>query len=234
MSAANTTCMGSAAAIHLHVWTDPGARARPEQPIRAAARDRALALTLGARAAGITVATDVTGRPRLLGATAGEIDLSSSSTSGWMVVAVAQRCRIGVDIERARADLVDDELAHEVLATDEFEEFKRAADPVRFFCECWTMKEAVLKASGEGLSCHPRRVRVMAPARVDGWRSVVTADMRRWMVTPICGVPGVAMAVASEEAPQGPEIFFNIHRSSAGMSSGESNVIDGVVTQPSS
>jgi len=224
------------AAIHVHLWTDAAAQTRPEQPIRAAARYRALATTFGARAGGVTVASDITGRPRLVGPDAGEIDLSSSSTAGCLVVAVSMGRRIGIDVERVRAEHVDDDLAREALSAEEFVEFRGVADPVGFFYECWTMKEAVLKASGDGLACHPRLVRVMTEARDDGWRSVETADHRRWMVRRVEGVRGAAMAIASEEDSASPEIVLKFHASSfppAATGVVESDVRTELPTRPS-
>ncbi len=53
----------------------------------------------------------------------------------------------------------------------------------------WTRKEALLKATGEGLAVHPRKVEVVAPEPLPQWRL--------FDLDPAAGYVG-AMAVARE------------------------------------
>ena len=57
---------------------------------------------------------------------------------------------IGVDIESIRA--YDEELVQYTMNPDEQKQIRRAKHPEIEFTSLWTMKEAVLKRSGEGIS----------------------------------------------------------------------------------
>lgn len=56
---------------------------------------------------------------------------------------------VGVDVERVRK--YDDSLARHVLNGKELEEVEASDDKARAFIRLWTMKEAVLKLTGEGI-----------------------------------------------------------------------------------
>jgi len=79
-------------------------------------------------------------------------NLSHSHELG--LIAVAQNRTLGVDIEQVRADLADEKVARRFFSAREIEallslppELQRVA-----FFNCWTRKEAYIKARGEGLS----------------------------------------------------------------------------------
>src|SRR6185295_15695073 len=70
------------------------------------------------------------------------------------LIAVARGREVGVDVEFMRADFASDEVATHFFSPAEVKQFVRlpAAVRTRSFFNCWTRKEAYIKARGEGLS----------------------------------------------------------------------------------
>ena len=87
---------------------------------------------------------------------AGSTRISRSATPGLAAVALCRSAAVGIDVERVRPELVDDDLTDLALHPQE-----RAAagerDPEAFFA-IWTRKEAALKALGVGLAIAPDTV----------------------------------------------------------------------------
>ncbi|WP_222192809.1 4'-phosphopantetheinyl transferase family protein [Modestobacter italicus] len=124
--------------------------------LRAALRQLA-GEVLGLTAAEVPLA-DPPGRPALIGALAGQdVDLGCSASGALGLVAVARRCRMGVDLERlttAAADAEDWLTAAEQTALAQLPADRWPAALTR----AWTGKEAVLKGVGTGLLVDPRTV----------------------------------------------------------------------------
>lgn len=92
------------------------------------------------------------------------VELSVSHSGDLVVVAFHRSAAVGVDVERVDPALDHSELYADVLADGEVAqlgELDPAARP-RAFMTYWTRKEAVVKATGEGLSA-PSQVVVSAP-----------------------------------------------------------------------
>ncbi|GAA0941794.1 4'-phosphopantetheinyl transferase family protein [Nonomuraea longicatena] len=108
------------------------------------------------------------GRPRLSG---DELHLSVSHSGRWVAVAVTGLGPVGVDVERVAVRGAA--LVAAALTRAERAELERMPDPVSGFVTYWTRKEAVLKATGDGLRVPMPHVRVSAPdrpARLLGFR----------------------------------------------------------------
>lgn len=117
------------------------------------------------------------------------LHVSTASSGGLSVVAVAD-VLVGVDVERADATRFEgfDEV---VLAPGEV-----AATPHER-AVLWTRKEAVLKATGEGLRTDPRTVDVTTPS--DRWRFHDVEVPEGWVavaavLTGAAGAPPAARA----------------------------------------
>ncbi len=105
---------------------------------------------------GLRFAREARGRPYLLGTdlVADNVpDFNLSDTLGGTVIAVAERGRVGVDLER-----IDRVLPHRRLARRYFSESESAAlDAMdddaarRAFLRLWTAKEASCKSTGSGI-----------------------------------------------------------------------------------
>ena len=61
---------------------------------------------------------------------------------------------IGVDVQRISN--ISDKVAERVLTKQEFKEFLQACNPGEFFCKVWTIKESVLKQTGQGIAAEFR------------------------------------------------------------------------------
>lgn len=193
--------------IHLRVRMLQPGDVRPGESVRAAARRETLGGVLGPQAAErLTISKEPSGRVRLLGPGAEGVDLCSASTAGLVCVAVGVGCRVGLDAERVRPEMVDEALAREALAPEEFGAFLRAADPVAYFFDVWTMKEAVLKASGLGLSHHPATLPLTAAPDHPGWRRATTADGRAWLTRTLAFEGAAALAIATTDGDAKPEL----------------------------
>jgi 4'-phosphopantetheinyl transferase len=90
------------------------------------------------------------------------IELSISHSGDRIVVAVAYRTPLGVDVEQVREPGGDDPdaLARYVLADQELAAVRTPQD----FMTAWTRKEAVTKATGDGLRVSFREVVLSPPA----------------------------------------------------------------------
>ena len=87
---------------------------------------------------------------------------SISHGGDWIVVAVSRDCLVGVDVEAVTATCPID-LVPLALHPDEIDSLVCLPNAARseFFFWLWTRKEAILKASGCGLVCDPRTLRVL-------------------------------------------------------------------------
>jgi 4'-phosphopantetheinyl transferase len=135
-----------------------------------------------------------------LGAGAGEVWWSASSSGGLAAVAISDM-RVGLDIERQ-----EERLRWERIARRYSEEEQRAVagSPARFL-EFWTLKEAYLKALGLGLSGGLRSLECTGLSQGPGeWReSVAHPGWRFRSLRPQAGVIG---ALAVEGAPERIEL----------------------------
>ncbi|MBP2707753.1 4'-phosphopantetheinyl transferase superfamily protein [Microbispora sp. RL4-1S] len=78
-------------------------------------------------------------------------DFNLSHSGDWALVAVAPPGeRVGVDVERIRADLDHDELARRMYQPEEAARVSRAG--LGEYFRLWTAKEAYVKATGVGLA----------------------------------------------------------------------------------
>lgn len=129
---------------------------------------RLIAHATGADAARLEVVREASGRPRLAGAEAPDFNISHAS--GWVAVGLARRGRIGVDAEGPRPCAVWDEIAADVIAPGTLEAWRRLPPDQRAAVglRLWCVKEAVLKASGEGLPGDPRSVEVPVELLMEG------------------------------------------------------------------
>lgn len=75
-----------------------------------------------------------------------------SHSRGWVLLAKNDECEVGLDVELIRP--VDDLLKQYVCNP---EEYKYAKDYQKFY-EIWTVKESIVKCTGEGIDIHPNRI----------------------------------------------------------------------------
>jgi 4'-phosphopantetheinyl transferase len=110
---------------------------------------------LGIPPTAVTFTYGAHGKPELGGAQAGAIEFNISHAQGVALFGFARERVLGVDVERIRpledtVDIVDRFFSPNEVAV--FHQVPPAQQPEAFF-NCWTRKEAFIKAIGEGLSC---------------------------------------------------------------------------------
>jgi 4'-phosphopantetheinyl transferase len=83
-----------------------------------------------------------------------DVRFNLSHSGDLLLLAVAAGREVGVDVERIRADIVDDAMARTSFSAREVAAFRALprAERVRGFFDCWSRKEAFIKATGEGVS----------------------------------------------------------------------------------
>ncbi|MET0682684.1 MAG: 4'-phosphopantetheinyl transferase superfamily protein [Casimicrobiaceae bacterium] len=158
-----------------------------------------LGRTLGIDAADVALRRGVRGRPELADDLA-RVDFNVSHTRGVALVAIARdlprRTRVGVDIEHRDREVGADQLARKFLTPGEqatLADLPPALGRQRFL-RYWTCKEAMSKATGDGLIApfrqldvdlaNPPRLRAGPPPYLPGDWSLHFADVpAAWLAT---------------------------------------------------
>jgi 4'-phosphopantetheinyl transferase len=142
---------------------------------------------LGLEPADVRFAVEPRGKPRIV--EGGDLCFSLSRSAGAALVAVTRGRWVGADIERVR-HLDHDGMAKRYFAPAEVDLLRGLPEAARAeaFFDLWVRKEAVAKASGDGL------------ARCIGLdvRDAVASD--RWSVASLDVGPGFAAAVSVDGA----------------------------------
>ncbi|MCC2975153.1 4'-phosphopantetheinyl transferase superfamily protein [Sphingomonas sp. PL-96] len=117
---------------------------------RRAAMRANLARLLRRPAREIALARDPLGRPQVPGS---GIHVSQSSRGGVMIAAFSTDRPVGCDVEEVRGDVDVDAVAELCLGPAERRMLRTVPLPLRprLFYDCWTRKEAFLKAIGTGM-----------------------------------------------------------------------------------
>ncbi|MDR5783279.1 4'-phosphopantetheinyl transferase superfamily protein [Caballeronia sp. LZ065] len=110
-----------------------------------------LATLTGTEPARLKLDAGENGRPLLDQPAAPDFNVSHSGSFG--LIGASRVRRVGVDIEAARATFAWHELAPAVLAERDRQAIETLPEAARHgaFFDCWTAKEAVLKAQGVGI-----------------------------------------------------------------------------------
>lgn len=113
------------------------------------------------------------GKPGVAGS---PLEVSLSHSGERVAVAVSQAGPVGVDIEEVGAEAKVADLSPVVLTAAERAELERlpVGERSRGFIRYWARKEAVLKATGDGLAVEPALLTVSAPgapAALLEWRN---------------------------------------------------------------
>jgi len=93
------------------------------------------------------------GKPGLLKYPDIHFNLSHSKSA---IACVVSSVEVGVDVQDIVS--VNDKVAKRVLTDDEFIEFKSSNTPDEYFCKIWTIKESVVKRTGQGLASDFRKI----------------------------------------------------------------------------
>jgi 4'-phosphopantetheinyl transferase len=139
------------------------------------------------------------GKPYLLQGTGPErIDFNLSHSGEVVLIGVARNLPVGVDVEKIKPLADFNQIAARNFSDSEQSDLSTLSGAARTaaFYHCWTRKEAVIKASGEGLSMPLDTFRVSLlpgePARL-----IKSADDRKWMLQDLSPADGYAAAAAA-------------------------------------
>lgn len=119
------------------------------------------------------------------------------------VYAFSSRRELGIDVEHMRREVAGDEIAERFFSGAEVDELRSFSAEKRLeaFFNCWTRKEAYIKARGEGLTFPLGNFVVsMAPGKPAGLLTVQGApqEAERWSLQELNAGDGYAAAVAVE------------------------------------
>jgi 4'-phosphopantetheinyl transferase len=171
------------------------AAARTRFVLRRAARRAVVAQRLGCAPETVRFAAGAFGAPHIVGAPA--LHVSTSSTHGCGLIALHDT-PVGVDIEQVRPIPEALSIARSFLAPAEASALACAAESERglMFLRLWTVKEAVVKALGRGLSLRLDRFCVEdLDAPKIGWNDGENDDAA-WRFFTFVPAPGYVAALA--------------------------------------
>jgi 4'-phosphopantetheinyl transferase len=137
------------------------------------------------------------------GPAGGRLEFNVSHSHTLALVAVARGRALGVDIERLRADADERRIAERFFSAQEVATLCALPDAQqpRAFFDCWTRKEAYIKARGEGLSFPLEEFDVSLQPDAPAALLRVRGDVReagRWSLRAMDVEPGYAAALAVE------------------------------------
>ena len=121
-----------------------------------------------------------------------------SHSRGLAVYAFSMRREVGIDLEPIRSDFATEDIAERFFSPAEIKELASLPAPLKAkgFFQCWTRKEAYIKARGEGLQIPLDSFSVaLTPGEPEQLRS---ADSARWSLRAFQPAEGYAGAVVGE------------------------------------
>ena len=178
-------------------------RDRRRFTVARAALRQILAGRLGVNPHSVEFSTGPYGKPHL---TEGDLRFNVSHSGGLALIAVARNRELGVDIEELRPMDDAEALADRFFSAQESRKLRMAPDStsrIRGFFECWSRKEAFIKAIGEGLS-HPLdsfEVSFFPDTAVT--LQLSSGDAGKWALHNIDPGPGYCGAIVLERDPDG-------------------------------
>jgi 4'-phosphopantetheinyl transferase len=139
------------------------------------------------------------GKPFLEESLGGSLRFNLTHSQGIVLLAVTSDREVGIDVERIRSQVINESIAERFFSAHEVETLRALPfqQQAEAFFNCWTRKEAYIKARGEGLSCPLYSFDVSLkpgePAALLATR-VGPHEMTRWRFVELC--PGVNFKAA--------------------------------------
>ena len=155
---------------------------------------RMLVHTTGIPLGGWMFEAEPSGRPIVRNASCDRVpSISLSHSGGWVAVAASFAGAIGIDIEVHHPRQNFNEIAAAAFGPDE--QWLVAAEGAAGFYRIWTLKEAMAKASGEGIAEVTDRTDRVANGPKEGvWR--VSIGATPWLLAHTTPMSGLSLAVA--------------------------------------
>lgn len=143
------------------------------------------------------------GKPSLASSPTPTLRFNLSHSRGLALCAVAHERDVGIDLEYIRPDFATDEIAERFFAPAEVAALRSLApeQQPRAFFNCWTRKEAFIKALGLGVShpldCFDVSLAPGDPARILRVKDTPGADAG-WCLDSFSPLPGFVVAMVTE------------------------------------
>lgn len=162
-----------------------------------------LGSTLGTDPAAVMIQTEANGRPVLAPEHGNALRFNPSSSGDVAVCATSADCAVGVDVERVRSDFDLDDLARRFFSAGEFAQLRSRSPSahVEAFFSCWTLKEAFVKARGDGLRLPLDQFDVDVESRTTTGSALLAtrwdpSEASSWCLRPLDAPEGHTAAVA--------------------------------------
>jgi len=147
----------------------------------------------------VKIAYGKQGKPTLSGPNLDRpLHFNLSHSRGLAVYAFSVRREVGVDLEPIRSDFATDDIAERFFSPAEIKELGSLPPDLKAegFFQCWTRKEAYIKARGEGLQIPLDSFSVtLTPGEPE---QLSSADSARWSLRAFQPAEGYAGAVVGE------------------------------------
>jgi 4'-phosphopantetheinyl transferase len=127
------------------------------------------------------------------------IDFNISHAGNYIICAVTDHGKIGVDIEKIHEVDISDFSGQ--LTEEELLLIKEAPDKYAEFFRIWTIKEAVIKADGRGLSIPLNEIAIGSPTRV---------EEKIWQIHKLETEPGYIAHIAVDEDHHGEIVLRRV------------------------
>lgn len=162
-----------------------------------------LAAYLGVSAAELRFSYAEKGKPALDGIHHDSLNFNLAHSHGMAIYAFTRGRELGIDLELIREDLADEKIAERFFSQNEINVLTGlpAAQRKQAFFDCWTRKEAYIKARGEGLSLPLDEFDVsLGPGEVAAllWNHKDPAEVTRWSMRSIAVPAGYVAALVAE------------------------------------
>jgi len=133
----------------------------------------------------------------------GALRFNVSHSHGVALYGVSRGREVGIDLERIRPDFADDRVAERFFSSREVAALRSLPQSMRrdAFFNCWTRKEAYIKARGEGLSLRLDQFDVsLAPGEPAALLDTQDDPQEacRWSLQELAPSPGYVAALAVE------------------------------------
>lgn len=140
----------------------------------------------------------------------GHIYFNMSHSSGTALYGFARACPIGVDIEKIKEISEMDNVVDQFFSANEKKIFNKfaPAKKMRAFYRCWTLKEAFVKATGQGLNFPLNSLDVSIDPDEAPRLFKVNGDEKeasQWLIQELTPGNGMAAAVSARGGP------FQVH-----------------------
>jgi len=155
-----------------------------------------LGRSLGASPAAVPIVRGARGRPQLEGQSA--LDFNISHTEGVALIGITRDRRIGVDVEHSARIVRADGLSRKFLTPAEQATLAPLGESERQtrFLRYWTCKEAMSKATGDGLSAPFRHLEVELAETIELVHGPAPYDPSRWRLHAVEAPAGFVATVA--------------------------------------